>query len=60
MPADSNTETYMALRCEIDNWRWAGVPFYIRTGKRLATRVTEVVIHLKQLLILYLVKMLLK
>ncbi|MFD0966722.1 glucose-6-phosphate dehydrogenase [Seminibacterium arietis] len=47
VPADSNTETYMALRCEIDNWRWAGVPFYIRTGKRLATRVTEVVIHFK-------------
>ena len=47
VPADSNTETYMALRCEIDNWRWAGVPFYVRTGKRLPTRVTEVVIHFK-------------
>ncbi|MGC8074129.1 glucose-6-phosphate dehydrogenase, partial [Salmonella enterica] len=35
VPAESNTETYMALRCEIDNWRWAGVPFYVRTGKRL-------------------------
>ncbi|KMK51014.1 glucose-6-phosphate dehydrogenase [[Actinobacillus] muris] len=47
VPEDSNTETYMALRCQIDNWRWAGVPFYVRTGKRLATRVTEVVIHFK-------------
>ena len=33
---DSTTETYLALRLEIDNWRWAGVPFYVRTGKRLA------------------------
>jgi glucose-6-phosphate 1-dehydrogenase len=33
---DSNTETFVALRCEIDNWRWAGVPFFLRTGKRLA------------------------
>ncbi|SUB23577.1 glucose-6-phosphate dehydrogenase [Avibacterium avium] len=47
VPPDSNTETYMALRCEIDNWRWAGVPFYVRTGKRLPARVTEVVIHFK-------------
>lgn len=47
VPADSNTETYMAIRCEIDNWRWAGVPFYVRTGKRLPTRVTEIVIHFK-------------
>ena len=34
--ADSTTETYAALRLEIDNWRWSGVPFFIRTGKRLA------------------------
>ena len=34
--ANSETETFIALRCEIDNWRWAGVPFYLRTGKRLA------------------------
>ncbi|QLB13944.1 glucose-6-phosphate dehydrogenase [Bisgaardia hudsonensis] len=47
VPAGSTTETYMALRCEIDNWRWAGVPFYVRTGKRLPTRVTEIVIHFK-------------
>jgi glucose-6-phosphate 1-dehydrogenase len=39
---DSNVETYAALRLEIDNWRWAGVPFYLRTGKRLAARSTEV------------------
>ena len=47
VPADSRTETYMALRCEIENWRWAGVPFYVRTGKRLPARVTEIVIHFK-------------
>ncbi|HCY77169.1 MAG TPA: glucose-6-phosphate dehydrogenase [Ignavibacteriales bacterium] len=44
---DSKTETYAALRFYIDNWRWGGVPFYIRTGKRLPTRVTEAVIHFK-------------
>src|SRR6185437_1148190 len=33
---ESETETFIALRCEVDNWRWAGVPFYLRTGKRLA------------------------
>jgi glucose-6-phosphate 1-dehydrogenase len=33
---DSDTETFIALRCEIDNWRWAGVPFFLRTGKRMA------------------------
>lgn len=44
----SQTETYVALKFYIDNWRWGGVPFYIRTGKRLPTRVTEVVIHFKQ------------
>jgi glucose-6-phosphate 1-dehydrogenase len=41
----SQTETFVALKFHIDNWRWGGVPFYIRTGKRLPTRVTEVVIH---------------
>lgn len=45
--AQSKTETYAALKFYIDNWRWAGVPFYIRTGKRMPTRVTEVVIHFK-------------
>ena len=44
---ESVTETYVALKFYIDNWRWGGVPFYIRTGKRLPTRVTEVVIHFK-------------
>lgn len=44
----SRTETYMALKLKIDNWRWSGVPFYIRTGKRLPTRVTEIVIHFKK------------
>jgi glucose-6-phosphate 1-dehydrogenase len=44
---DSNTETFAALRLEVDNWRWAGVPFYLRTGKRLARKVTEIAITLK-------------
>ncbi|MGK9477225.1 glucose-6-phosphate dehydrogenase [Melioribacter sp. OK-6-Me] len=44
---DSKTETFAAIKFFIDNWRWGGVPFYIRTGKRLPTRVTEVVIHFK-------------
>ncbi len=38
----------MALQVQIDNWRWSGVPFYVRTGKRLPARVTEVVIHFKK------------
>ncbi len=42
---ESRTETFVALKFYIDNWRWGGVPFYIRSGKRLPTRVTEVVIH---------------
>jgi glucose-6-phosphate 1-dehydrogenase len=45
---DSLTETYVAMRLKIDNFRWAGVPFYIRTGKRLALRRTEIAIHFKQ------------
>ncbi len=44
----SQTETYVALRLEIENWRWAGVPFYIRAGKRLAKRVTEITVQFKQ------------
>ena len=44
----SETETFVAMKCFVDNWRWSGVPFYIRTGKRLPTRVTEVVIHFKE------------
>jgi len=44
----SRTETYVAIKFFINNWRWGGVPFYIRTGKKLPTRVTEVVIHFKQ------------
>jgi glucose-6-phosphate 1-dehydrogenase len=43
----SQTETYAAVRLEIENWRWAGVPFYIRAGKRLAKRVTEITIQFK-------------
>jgi len=44
---DSNVETYAALELHVDNWRWAGVPFYLRTGKRLAKRLTEVHIVFK-------------
>jgi glucose-6-phosphate 1-dehydrogenase len=44
---DSSVETYLAVAFEIDNWRWASVPFYVRTGKRLPRRVTEVVLQYK-------------
>jgi glucose-6-phosphate 1-dehydrogenase len=44
----SRTETYAALRLDVDNWRWAGVPFYVRTGKRLPKRVTEVVLQFQR------------
>jgi glucose-6-phosphate 1-dehydrogenase len=47
VPEGSVTETYAALRLEVDNWRWAGVPFYVRTGKRLARKVTEIAVTLK-------------
>jgi len=43
----SDTETFVAIKAEIGNWRWAGVPFYLRTGKRMATRVSEIVIEFK-------------
>ncbi len=47
VPEDSTTETYVALRLEVDNWRWAGVPIYLRTGKRLRRKVTEIAVTLK-------------
>lgn len=47
VPPSSHTETFVALRCEIQNWRWAGVPFYLRTGKRLAQRQAEIVVNFK-------------
>jgi glucose-6-phosphate 1-dehydrogenase len=47
VPDDSQTETYVTLRLEVDNWRWAGVPIYLRTGKRLARKVTEIAVTLK-------------
>ncbi|GAB4069269.1 glucose-6-phosphate dehydrogenase [Ancylobacter sonchi] len=43
----SQTETFVALKAEVGNWRWAGVPFYLRTGKRLASRVSEIVVQFK-------------
>jgi glucose-6-phosphate 1-dehydrogenase len=47
VPPESRTETHVALRLEVDNWRWAGVPIYLRTGKRLARKVTEIAVTLK-------------
>ncbi len=46
---ESATESFVALRVDIDNWRWAGVPFYLRTGKRMMNKRTEIVINFKQL-----------
>lgn len=45
---DSRTETYIAMKLGISNWRWSGVPFYIRTGKQMPTKVTEIVVHFKE------------
>ncbi len=45
---NSSTETFIAMKLAIDNWRWAGVPFYLRTGKRMSRRRTEISIHFKQ------------
>ncbi len=47
VPGDSHTETYAALKLEVHNWRWAGVPIFLRTGKRLARKVTEIAVQLK-------------
>ena len=47
VPPTSRTETYVALQVAVDNWRWAGVPFFLRTGKRLARRTSEISVHLK-------------
>jgi glucose-6-phosphate 1-dehydrogenase len=47
VPPDSTTETYAALRLEVESWRWAGVPFYLRTGKRLARKLTEIAMQLR-------------
>jgi len=48
VPPDSRTETYLAMKLAIDNWRWAGVPFYLRTGKRLGRRRTEITVQFRQ------------
>ncbi|MEO7337559.1 MAG: glucose-6-phosphate dehydrogenase, partial [Caldimonas sp.] len=47
VPAGNRTETFVALRTEVRNWRWAGVPFYLRTGKRLATRDAQIVVNFR-------------
>ena len=44
---DSDTETFVAIKAHVDNWRWKGVPFYLRTGKRLPERVTEIVVQFR-------------
>jgi glucose-6-phosphate 1-dehydrogenase len=48
VPKESKTETFVAMKLMLDNWRWAGVPFYLRTGKRLAKRLTQIVIQFKR------------
>ncbi|MFP4052885.1 MAG: glucose-6-phosphate dehydrogenase [Phycisphaerae bacterium] len=48
VPEDSVTPTYVAFKAMVDNWRWAGVPFYLRHGKRLAKKVTEISIHFRE------------
>ena len=48
---DSDTETFVALQAEVENWRWAGVPFYLRTGKRMARKCSEIVIQFKPCLL---------
>jgi glucose-6-phosphate 1-dehydrogenase len=48
VPPDSRTETFVAMKLAIDNWRWADVPFYLRTGKRLAAQTTEIVIQFRR------------
>jgi glucose-6-phosphate 1-dehydrogenase len=48
VPSDSRTETFAALKLEIDNWRWADVPFYLRTGKRLSRRYSEIVVQYRR------------
>jgi len=47
VPEDSRTETFVAIRAELANWRWAGVPFYLRTGKRLQERAAEIVVNFR-------------
>jgi len=47
IPAGSATETYVAIRTELESWRWSGVPFYLRTGKRMSQRVAEIVVNFR-------------
>ena len=48
MPADSRTPTYAAVRMDVENWRWQGVPFYLRSGKALDDKRTEIVIQFRR------------
>src|SRR5690606_21185294 len=47
VPPDSTTETFVAVRLRIENWRWQGVPFILRTGKRLPERLTEITVYFR-------------
>ena len=47
IPPDSGTETFVAIKAELDNWRWSGVPFYLRTGKRMQERMAEIVVNFR-------------
>jgi glucose-6-phosphate 1-dehydrogenase len=49
VPDDSETETYVALRAEIESWRWSEVPFYLRTGKRMEDKITEIIINYRKI-----------
>lgn len=48
VPDDSTTETFVAIRAEIESWRWAGVPFYLRTGKHMESKLTEIIINFRK------------
>ena len=49
IPNDSTTETFVALRAEIESWRWAGVPFFLRTGKRMESKLTEIIVNFRKI-----------
>ena len=48
IPDDSMTETYVAIRAEVESWRWKGIPFYLRTGKRMVDKVTEIIVNFRK------------
>ena len=54
--SDSKTETFVSIKTEIQNWRWSGVPFYLRTGKRMETKTTQIVFTLSQMGTIFLMR----